>query len=271
MKARTEAILLSAFVPVIGILCCGCEPIKFTVEPGDTSVLYGGSVPVRITPVGQPPPKTVGIKSRKPGSETWSEPVALSLTEGQYTYTFANVGEELEYVLDVNAEGAGPYRITVKLTREYKAGYSLAEKYRKAEVGGYRLVIELQSLLAPGREEFLRGFMDVYAGAGAGAEGKKHVEILRQAVAGDNFELALEQGARHANNQVTDAQVQMLIRRSIGVSKGIELGWKAGYIEGYKREMAKAATSAVQPAIQLENLYSQAQAMYDALRAGITF
>lgn len=279
MRANIKSILIPVFLLCLGLLASGCQTV-LSVRPGDTTIVHGDPVDVIVAVANDSAPnklvikgsapKTIGIKSRKGGSEKWSQPVPVSLIEGQYAYTFENVEEDLDYMIDVAATSAGPFKIKVEKSDEYEKGYKLAGKHQNQELPGYRLVIELHSLSPSGRQDFLRGFIAAYAEINDSALGKRYASILRESLAGDHYDRSLEEGKKHVNWQVTDAQIQALIRRSFGISRAVTLGWKAGYIEGFNQEKLRKALSEGQPEIKREakNYYQQAEAMYEALRAG---
>lgn len=269
MKISLKTILAVLAIFYLGILSSGCQS-TVSVRPGDVTIRPGESVKVIVTSVEGALPKTVWIKSKKPGIAAWSSPVVMSHIGRQYTYTFEKVEKEFEYVIDIKAEGVGPYEVKIRAIEnvEYKKGLNLAREYQNGTIKDYRIVIKLHSLSPPGQEEFLRGFMSAYVEANKSALGEKYVGILRASLAGDQYDQAFEQGKKHVNNQVTDTQIQTLIRRSLGISGSVALGWKAGYIEGFNQEKLQKALSE-KPKIKHKekNYYQQAQAMYDALRA----
>jgi hypothetical protein len=83
---------------------------------------------------------------------------------------------------------------------------------------------------------------------------------LEQSITGGIYEQAFELGRRHANNQATDSLIQTTISRSLGLG-GFELGWKAGYIEGFVQGRIKSGIH------DKETLYQQAEAKYNGLKA----
>jgi hypothetical protein len=216
-----------------------------------------------------PAPQTIGIKARTSSGDEWNETNLMDLMDGKYSHTFAPVREHLEYMIDVNAVvvkstggGAGPYEISVEPEKDgpYAKGYELAVQYRNGKLQSYRLVIALHPLSSPDRDEFLQGFKAAYEEANDIKLGEKYVDILKQSLERGVYEQAFEQGVKHVNGQVTHAQIQNMIRRSIGISSGSELGWKSGYIEGFVHEMLKKKRK------PKESLYKVAEAMYNSLR-----
>jgi len=129
-------------------------------------------------------------------------------------------------------------------------------------VRDYRLVIELQALSPSNRDKFLLGFQAAYIQANDRAMGDKYVDILEQSLAGGVYEQSFELGKKHVNSQVTDAFIRATISRSVGLG-GFELGWKAGYIEGFVQEMYKKRDG------DRESLYQEAEKMYNSFRSAL--
>ena len=144
----------------------------------------------------------------------------------------------------------------------FEKGLDSGMRHLDGELRTYRLVIALQPLPAPEREAFMKGFLKAYAEADNGAEGERYADILQASVATTTalHEQALDEGKRHATSQVTDAYIQNFIR-SFGASGGRALAWKAGYIEGFAQEIKNR-----KPEFDKENLYGQAETMYNALK-----
>jgi hypothetical protein len=140
-------------------------------------------------------------------------------------------------------------------------GYESATAYRAGELPEYRLVIALGSLSDNGRNEFLRGFRTAYFDADDGPRGQEYSEILKQSLEGGHYEEAVVQGKKYVSGETTDARVQELIGGSVGLTRGSGLGWKAGYITGFSREMARQRSGVE------ENFYRQAETKYNALRS----
>lgn len=269
---RTIEILLSqrrgGILLLAALLISGCSPLRFTVKPGNVSVDPGETVSVTAEPSKKGVLREIGIKYRKADNDTWEKRVTLKSSDDIFQHVFNDVREDLEYVLDVSkpSEGIGPYRITViPYPEAYKAGYGMAELYRLGNIKDYMLVIELYTLSATEKAEFLQGFESAYAQFNEAEKGREYAQLLRESISGDSFKQGYEQGQKHVNNEVTDAQIQTLIGRSIGVSRPVTLGWKAGYIKGY----TKIELLSKPPAEELHEVYREGQAMYDALRAVI--
>jgi len=142
-------------------------------------------------------------------------------------------------------------------------GYQSAVKYRAGTLPAYRLVIALDPLSKHERNEFLRGFRMAYFDADEDLQGQKYTDILRQALESGYFAEAVVQGRQYVSGQTTDARVQELIGSSVGLTHGSDLGWKAGYIVGFAREMARKRSG------QEEIFYPQAETKYNALRGAL--
>ncbi len=156
-------------------------------------------------------------------------------------------------------------KIDEVLTEYYKKGHAAAENFIADRLEDYRIVILLEKMNVSEREQFLKGFLAAYDEAEQSQKGQRYAEILSEAVKGGTFEEAIDRGIPHAKKLTTDAQIQTLIRRSIGISRSGALAWKAGYIEGFKKglmEDRRPANKAEQ-----EKLYEKGEAMYEALRA----
>lgn len=252
----------------IGPYVITLKPLRFTVKPGDTSIRPGESVSVTAEPAKQGILNEIEFKYREYGDDTWKNKVTVQSEEGVFHHVFSDVREDLQYTIHTSlpSEGIGPYRITViPYPKAYKRGYGLAESYRLGKIKDYMLVIELYTLSGTEKDDFLQGFEAAYARFDEAKKGKEYAELLRESITGDPFKQGYEQGQKHVNNEVTDAQIQTLIGRSIGVSRPVTLGWKAGYIKGY----TKIELLSKPPIEELHVIYREGQAMYDALRAVI--
>ena len=252
----------------IGPYVITLKPLRFTVEPGDTSIRPGESVSVTAEPAKQGILDEVELKYRKYGEDMWKNKLTVQSKEGVFHHVFSDIREDLEYTINTSlpSEGIGPYRIkVVPYPKAYRRGHGLAELYRIGKIKDYMLVIELYTLSSVEKEDFLQGFEASYAQFDEAKKGKEYAELLRASISGDSFKQGYEQGQKHVNNEVTDAQIQTLIGRSIGVSRPLTLSWKAGYIKGY----TKIELLAKPPVEDLHVIYREGQAMYDALRAVI--
>lgn len=260
----------------IGLLTCGCATLY--VQP---ATLQADSLDVTVTvdwpraPNGLAiigfPPKIIGINLKRAGR--LSETMNVRLKKGRYKHTFVNIEEGIEYVIEPRTlvvfevgKGAGPYKIQAAQPPSdatiYQEGHKRALEYRNGQVRDYRLVIELHLLPPSNRDEFLQGFNQGYQEADNSELGKKYVEILAQALSGGVYEQAFQMGQYHANGEVTDALVQGMINRSLGLGS-FELGWKAGYIEGFIQEMFKKMDG------DKESLYQEAETKYNSLKKAL--
>ncbi len=266
----------------LGLCVCGCATLY--VQPATVrqdSVEVNVTVDWPHTPNGLAiigfPPKTIGISLKKAGKLI--ETANVNLNKGKYTYKFANVEEDSEYIIEPRTfvvfeigQGAGPYEIPSPPSplsppsppdgSNYQKGYKRAMEYRNEQIQDYRIVIELHFLSDSNRNEFLRGFNEAYAEANDGARGKKLVVFLKQSVKGGIYEQAFEIGKKHVNSQITDSFIQSMISRSVGLG-GFELGWKAGYIEGCVQEMFKKKGG------DKEDLYQKAEMIYNSLKSAL--
>lgn len=260
----------------LGLLSFGCATLY--VQP---ATLQADSLEVAVTvdwprtPNGLAiigfPPKIIGINLKRAGR--LSETMNVPLKKGRYKHTFENVEEGSEYIIEPRTlvafevgKGAGPYKIQATKPPSdaaiYQRGLKRALEYSNGQVRDYRLVIELHLLPPSSREEFLQGFNQEYQEAEDSELGKKYVEILEQALSGGVYEQAFHIGQNHANSQVTDTLVQGMVNRSLGWG-GFELGWKAGYIEGFVQEMFKKTDG------DKDSLYQEAEKMYNSLKKGL--
>jgi len=124
----------------------------------------------------------------------------------------------------------------------------------------YKLVIALRPLSEHDRGQFLQGFRTAFDEAHDSAAGKECVTILRQSLEGGFYDEAVQRGREYVSGESTDTRIQQLISGSVGLSRGSGLGWKAGYIVGFAREMAR------QGAGFEESFYREAETKYNALR-----
>jgi hypothetical protein len=142
-------------------------------------------------------------------------------------------------------------------------GYESAVKYRAGDLPAYRLVIALSPLSENGRSEFLRGFRRAYFDANDSLKGQAYSNILVQSLRNGHFAEAVVQGKKYVNGESTDTRIQELISGSVGLSRGTDLGWKAGYIAGFAREMARQRSGFE------DRYYKQAETKYNALRGSL--
>ena len=274
IKSAMRSLLIVVVLLCVGLLACGCATLY--VQPATVrqdSVEVTVTVDWPHTPNGLAimgfPPETIGISLNRAGKLIETRNVKLK--KGKYTYTFANVEEDFEYIIEPRTfvvfevgQGAGPYKMpSVQPTPKvpyFQKGHKRAMEYRNEEIRDYRIVIELYHLSGPNRDEFLRGFNEAYAEANDSARGKKLVVFLKQSL--KIYEQAFEIGKKHVNKQVTDSFIKTVISRSLGLG-GFELGWKAGYIEGCVQEIFKKKGG------DKEDLYQKAEMIYNSLKSAL--
>jgi hypothetical protein len=155
-------------------------------------------------------------------------------------------------------------------TLSYLKGRDVGEQYVAGELPDYAVVWDLYETRTNLREDFLEGFAEGLTRAGAGASAADLCEVLGDSMSGNQFGTARDLGAKHAAGALTNEQIQGTIHSSVGVSRGVALGWKAGYIKGFaaQRIADTAARSAVSET-RIKQLHAEAAATYHALRAAI--
>lgn len=141
-------------------------------------------------------------------------------------------------------------------------GYESAQQYQDGKIKSYRLVISLHTLSEPDRAEYLRGFKKAYDDVNDSRLGQEYVNILTQSLTQGGYKQAVEIGRKYVKGQAADGRIQELISRSIGLSRASSLGWKAGFVEGFAKELL-----AKRPGSDEEHVYLQAETKYNALRA----
>lgn len=152
----------------------------------------------------------------------------------------------------------------------YLQGRDLGRRYGAKELPDYEVVWSLAEVRTDLRAEFLDGFQAGLAQGGTADAATAWRTILQDAMAGTQFETARELGGRHAAGAVTSEQVQGTLHSSLGVSRGVALGWKAGYIKGYAaRRIADLAAAESVSEARIKDLHAEAAATYHALRASI--
>jgi hypothetical protein len=149
-------------------------------------------------------------------------------------------------------------------------GRRAAQQYAQGRLADYELIWKLYDLDPDDRPPFLHGFVEAFTPAGDPTKGAMYRGLLKEAISGPQFRTAMELGTRHAAQAVTNEQIQGIIRSSLGVSPGVALGWKAGYIRGFaaQRVVQTAATASVNEAT-IAQLRKEAAATYHALRAAV--
>lgn len=148
--------------------------------------------------------------------------------------------------------------------RAFQQGHQCGLEYRTREVPAYELVIMLHSMSEQDQDAFLQGFGKAYKDAGDGRQGREYVRVLRQSLEGGFYEKAVEQGMNYVNGRATDTGIQELISSSVGLSQGAGLGWKAGYIAGFAREMVRR-----KPELSEQQYYRHGETKYNALRGAL--
>lgn len=138
-----------------------------------------------------------------------------------------------------------------------------ATAYLQHKMRLYRLVIRMQPMDQAAQAAYAQGIQEAFTEAGD-PQANRVAEDLLEAAGSHEFTAAADIGAKHAAKQLTNARVQSLIGGSLNRGLGAEVGWKAGYIEGFRQAAAKE-----RPATDSELLYSEAQAVYDALRSSL--
>jgi hypothetical protein len=147
-------------------------------------------------------------------------------------------------------------------------GQEWGTRYLNKAVNDYDVVLALYLLDSEGRAFFLDGFGEVYTTAGKETQGKTYCKVLDESVSGNQYETAKERGRKHARQAITNEQIQGVIQSSLGVSKGVALGWKAGYIKGFsaQRIALRAAGGSLDEKL-MQAAYEEAASTYYALRA----
>jgi hypothetical protein len=268
MRANSIALLGASLTISVFVLCQGCQ--KVHVEPGNAAVMQGESLKIKASVLGGPAPKSMGILTKRPGAGEWSAPRPMAIQDGDYVYRFEDVQQPFEYRLDMAVEGSGPFSVDVTARPpEFHTGEEAGKRYLSGNLADYRLVIMLHDIRPEGRGGFLQGFLRAFTEAGRINEGTKYATMIEGAAASNQYETAVEMGLKHARRMVTNSQVQNLIRSTLGISRSLALGWKAGYIQGFKMQLvSEAVKEETSISEKLEDeFYRQAVATYSALRA----
>ena len=152
----------------------------------------------------------------------------------------------------------------------YLQGQETARQYAARDVADYQVVWRLYDLLADQREDFLEGYEAGFSGTGDPNSAATYRIILEEAVTGKQFDTAMDLGAKHAAKAVTNEQIQGIIHSSLGVSQGVALGWKGGYIRGFAAQrIADTAAADAVDELSIAQLHKEAAATYHTLRAAI--
>jgi hypothetical protein len=149
-------------------------------------------------------------------------------------------------------------------------GQKAARQYMAGALMDYELVWKLYDMDPKQRPAFLDGFVDEFTRAGFPSRGIEGRALLEEAISGTQFQTASDLGSRHAARSVTNEQVQGVIRSSLGVSKGVALGWKAGYVRGFAAwRLAEAARTDTINEAAIHRFHREAATSYQALRAAV--
>jgi len=152
-------------------------------------------------------------------------------------------------------------------TPSYLRGREIGRQYAEQALPDYEVVWNLHDVRTDLRDDFLDGFA---SGLGQADNVAACRRILREALTGNQFDSASELGIKHAARAVTNEQIQGTLHSSLGVSRGVALGWKAGYIKGYaSQRLADTAAAATVNESRIREFHAEAAASYHALRAAI--
>ncbi len=147
-------------------------------------------------------------------------------------------------------------------------GQEWASKYLNKKAMDYELVTVLHDLTLDDQGFFLDGFVDRFTTLGQQTEGVAYRKVLEESVSGNQYDTAKELGQKHARGSVTNEQIQGVIHSSLGVSRGVALGWKAGYVKGFAAQLiSMSAGNGSLDEERLHNAHTEAAATYYALRA----
>jgi hypothetical protein len=149
-------------------------------------------------------------------------------------------------------------------------GKVTARQYLAGTLPDYELVWKLYDLQPQERPPFLDSFVEEFTRSGNPTRGIEYRQLLLEAIGGAQFQTASDLGSRHASKAVTNEQIQGVIRSSLGVSKGVALGWKAGYIRGFAAWcVAEAARKGAVNEDLIQRFHREGATTYHALRAAI--
>jgi len=156
------------------------------------------------------------------------------------------------------------------LSARFLDGQRAAQQYAAGELADYEVVWKVYDLDAGEWQPFLDGFAEGLAGAGKQTQAATYRAVLQEAITGNQFQTAKDLGSKHAREAVTNEQIQGIIHSSLGVSRGVALGWKAGYIRGFAAQrVAERAATAFVDEKTIRGFHKEAAATYHALRAAI--
>jgi hypothetical protein len=149
-------------------------------------------------------------------------------------------------------------------------GQKVAQQYAAGNLADYEVVWKVYDLDAGDWQPFLDGFAEGFAGAGRKAQSAAYRAVLEEAITGNHFQTAKDLGSKHARKAVTNEQIQGIIHSSLGVSRGVALGWKAGYIRGFAAQcVAERAANRSVDEETIQGFHKEAATTYHALRAAI--
>jgi hypothetical protein len=155
-------------------------------------------------------------------------------------------------------------------TPSYLEGRDVGGQYAAGELPDCAVVWSLYETRTSLRDDFLEGFAEGMTRSGAGSSAEDFCNVLADSMSGNQFETARDLGAKHAAGALTNEQIQGTIHSSLGVSRGVALGWKAGYIKGFAAQrIADTAASGSVNEARMKQLQAEAAATYNALRASI--
>ncbi len=156
------------------------------------------------------------------------------------------------------------------LSPRFLDGQRAAQQYVAGELTDYETVWKVYDLDAGDWQPFLDGFAEGLAGAGKQTQAAAYRAVLEEAITGNQFQAAKDLGSKHARKAVTNEQIQGVIHSSLGVSRGVALGWKAGYIRGFAAQrVAERAAIAFVNEKTIREFRQEAVTAYCALRAAI--
>jgi hypothetical protein len=149
-------------------------------------------------------------------------------------------------------------------------GQRAARQYAAGELADYEVVWEVYDLDAAEWQPFLDGFAEGLTEASKQTPAAAHRAVLEEAITGNQFQTAKDLGSKHARKAITNEQIQGIIHSSLGVSRGVALGWKAGYIRGFAAHFVaeRAATGSVDEET-IRGFHREGGVTYQALRSAI--
>jgi len=284
MKSKANSIVLLSLILAFALSMAGCETTlcvsgDFTVQEPGAKARIKVKAPVTVKKghqwcryglVVRGKPKVVRtIWRKKGGNGKWTP------ADPKNEYITDNIGQVLEYMIDVNAleaavterygKDAEPYEVRIPPRYSFLTGLRLGRKHCIGQIKTYRLLIMLikeyprsSETCDLDRREFLRGMTKAYADANhAPSEAQSVENLLKKALLiAETFDDAFRQGVRYIEGKATNDEIANTIRRYLRPPER-ELAYKAGYIEGYVQTHART---------EKEGLYKDAEWMYLSLR-----